>query len=207
MTNGFCTTILTFALRPTTLFMCQLLTLRSNRRRRWLFVQRCSVCNINYGSLILRFNHRSRVFIFVACRSPILIPIFHQRRRQPNKVRHGFGHRWKRPLRPESKTTIAWPSITFGLIAGTGCSAQAFGCLRPMPKAPAPASAQHHLRPYAKAEKSFGAKFASSQTEPSEQSKMFRAVGARSQVLSFGGSEANQTSHFVLLLLVSSTWW
>ena len=104
MTNGFCTTILTFALRPTTLFMCQLLTLRSNRRRRWLFVQRCSLCNINYGSLILRFNHRSRVFIFVACRSPILIPIFHQRRRQPNKVRHGFGHRRKRP----SSTTSAW---------------------------------------------------------------------------------------------------
>ena len=104
MTNGFCTTILTFALRPTTLFMCQLLTLRSNRQRRWLFVQRCSLCNINYGLLILRFNHRSRVFIFVACRSPILIPIFHQRRRQPNKVRHGFGHRWKRP----SSTTSAW---------------------------------------------------------------------------------------------------
>ena len=34
------------------------------------------------------------------------------------------------PLRPESKTTITWPSITFGLIAGTGCSAQAFGPCR-----------------------------------------------------------------------------
>ena len=131
------------------------------------------------------------------------------------------------PLRPESKTTIAWPSITFGLIAGTGCSAQAFGCPSAHAEGtgarfgPASSSAQREgcglltrrpqlaqsLRPNAKAEKSIGAKFASSQTEPSEQSKMFRAVGVRPQVLSFGGSEANQTSHFVLLLLVSLTLW
>jgi len=86
------------------------------------------------------------------------------------------------PLRPESKTTIAWPSITFGLIAGTGCSAQAFGCPSAHAEGtgarfgPASSSAQHEgcglltqrpqlaqsLRHIAKAA-CFGTKFASSQ--------------------------------------------
>ena len=78
------------------------------------------------------------------------------------------------------------------------------GLLRRQGLQPNASQPAHPLRPNAMAA-CFGAKFASSQTEPSEQQVLQTqkclglSVGVRSQVLSFRGSEA------VLLLHVSST--